>query len=132
MRRWVDVWCGEVALKEVYPSIFRIALHNEAFVADYMVPSNGPLQWDVSFIRAAQDWEVRKISPFYSTFYALNLDCGMEDKLLWMHPGNKNLQLDPFIMYVFSSFHCLPLEAYLGASTSCFFWLAGLMGKFSP
>lgn len=29
------------------------------------------------------------ISDFYSTLYALNLECGGEDKLLWIYPGNK-------------------------------------------
>ncbi|XP_040989014.1 uncharacterized protein LOC121236643 [Juglans microcarpa x Juglans regia] len=46
--------------------------------------------WNVSFIRAVQDWEVGDISDFFSTLYALNLECGVEDKLLCIHPRNKN------------------------------------------
>ncbi|KAG2684632.1 hypothetical protein I3760_10G084800 [Carya illinoinensis] len=93
VRIWVDVWCGDVALKETFPSLFRIALHKEASVADYMDSSNGLLQYNVSFIRSVQDWEVGDISDFYNTLYALNLEWGVEEKLLWTHPGNNNFSV---------------------------------------
>lgn len=55
IRFWVDVWCGHAALKEVFPSLFNIALHKDASVADLMDTSNGLLQWNVLFSRAVQD-----------------------------------------------------------------------------
>lgn len=36
----------------VFPSLFRIVLHKEDSVADYMDSSNGLLKWNVSFIRS--------------------------------------------------------------------------------
>lgn len=48
---------------------------------------------ECSLIRAVQDWEVRDIFYFYSTLYAMNLECGGEEKLLWIHAGDKSFSI---------------------------------------
>ncbi|XP_042993171.1 biotin carboxyl carrier protein of acetyl-CoA carboxylase, chloroplastic-like isoform X3 [Carya illinoinensis] len=51
------------------------------------------IEWSVRFIRDIQDWEVGDITDFYSLLYALNFKSGGDDRLLWIHPGNKIFSL---------------------------------------
>jgi hypothetical protein len=55
IRFWDDVWCGEMTIKEAFPVLYGIAREKDAFVAAHLNSSNGSLQWDVSFIRAAHN-----------------------------------------------------------------------------
>jgi hypothetical protein len=43
IRFWDDVWCGERALKEVYPGLFSIASLKEASIADNMEHSSNSI-----------------------------------------------------------------------------------------
>jgi hypothetical protein len=45
-------------LKEVFPDLFGIARVKDASVADNMEILGGSIQWNVSFVREAHDWEV--------------------------------------------------------------------------
>jgi hypothetical protein len=55
---WDDVWCVRMTLKEAFPDLYNIALVKDAFVAVNLDSSSGLLQWNVSFICVAHDWEV--------------------------------------------------------------------------
>jgi hypothetical protein len=55
---WHDLWCGDRALKDAYPVLFGIARAKDAHVEAYIDFSGGAIYWNVSFARAAQDWEV--------------------------------------------------------------------------
>jgi hypothetical protein len=66
IRFWDDVWCGEVPLKEAFPVLYDIACDKDAHVADHLVVVSGSYQWDVSFFRAAHDWEVDVLASFFS------------------------------------------------------------------
>jgi hypothetical protein len=55
---WDDVWCGQWLLKEAFPVLYGIACDKDACVAAHLDFSSGSLQWDVSFSRAAHDWEL--------------------------------------------------------------------------
>lgn len=76
-------------MKNTFLSLFRIALNKGDSVADYMGNSNGFLRCNVRFIRAIQHWEVGICLTFTAncTHY---MECGGEDRLLWIHPENKN------------------------------------------
>jgi hypothetical protein len=43
IRFWNDVWCGDSALKEAFPSLFIIASFKEASIADNVEHSNGSI-----------------------------------------------------------------------------------------
>jgi len=58
IRFWHDVWCGEMTLNEAFPVLYGIARDKDAPAAAHMASESGFLQWDVSFIRLAHDWEV--------------------------------------------------------------------------
>jgi hypothetical protein len=71
IRFWDDVWCGQLPLKEAFPVLYGIACEKDAFVAAHLDFSSGSLQWDVSFSRAAHDWElgvVASTSLYYIPF----------------------------------------------------------------
>jgi hypothetical protein len=88
IRFWDDVWCGESALKEAFPVLYGLSGDRDACVADHMDFSSGSLQWDVSFLRAAHDWEVVVFASFYSLLYSSSRSRVGEDKLWWT-PSHK-------------------------------------------
>jgi hypothetical protein len=79
IRFWNDVWCGEMPLKEAFPVLYDIARDKDALVATHLVLQNGSYQWDVSFFRAAHDWEVDIFASFFSLLYSTRVDCEGED-----------------------------------------------------
>ena len=52
------MWCGDSSLKEAFPDLYNMDSVKDALVVVNMDLSNGFLQWNVSFIRLAHDWEV--------------------------------------------------------------------------
>jgi hypothetical protein len=52
---WLDVWCGDVALKFSFPELYLIACGKEALVYDYLDSSNTYINWNLSFIRVVHD-----------------------------------------------------------------------------
>jgi hypothetical protein len=41
------------------------------------------LQWDVSFVQGAHDWEVNVLTSFYTLLYSIRVRREGEDKLWW-------------------------------------------------
>jgi hypothetical protein len=75
------VWCEELPLKVAFLALFVVACEKNAFVADHMDFSSGSLQWDVSFIRAAHDWELDTMTSFFTLLYSFRERRVGEDKL---------------------------------------------------
>jgi hypothetical protein len=55
-------------LKEAFPKLFGIACCKEAWVV-YNMFSNDVIQWNVSFARAIQDWEVDLVIAFFGVIF---------------------------------------------------------------
>jgi hypothetical protein len=72
---------------EVYPGLYNIASNKEASIADNSELVSGSCQWNTSFIRALNDWEVEELASFYSLLYSFNL-VGGGDKIWWV-PNRK-------------------------------------------
>uniref|UniRef100_A0A2N9HPD9 Reverse transcriptase zinc-binding domain-containing protein n=1 Tax=Fagus sylvatica TaxID=28930 RepID=A0A2N9HPD9_FAGSY len=64
VRLWHDCWCGDRALKDVFPSIFECASQKDAFLNEVMVRHNGRVVWNVSFLRNFNDWEMDSVVEF--------------------------------------------------------------------
>jgi len=77
------VWCGEIPLKEAFPSSYDIAYDKNSLVATHLILENGSFQWDVRFIRAAHDWEVDVLASFFTLLYSIRFDRDGVDKLWW-------------------------------------------------
>ena len=52
------MWCGEMTPDEAFPNLYNIALVKDVFVVVNLDSSSGSLQWNISFIHVAHDWEV--------------------------------------------------------------------------
>ncbi|KAG2723320.1 hypothetical protein I3760_02G165000 [Carya illinoinensis] len=93
---WRDIWCGEAALKDAFPTVFHVACEPEASVADFLVRSGDQVQWNVTFSRAAQDWEVDSFGAFFRLVYSTKLNGMREDKLWWTPAGKGNFSVRSF------------------------------------
>jgi hypothetical protein len=79
-----DQWCGDVALNEAFLILFGIAHEKDASVATYSEFYGGSNQWNVSFARAAYDWEVDVFvfASIFQVLYSAKVRRGSEDLLL--------------------------------------------------
>jgi hypothetical protein len=67
---WHDL-CGDTVLKVAFLVLFGIACVKDASVADNREVLGGSIQWNVSFIREAYDWEL-DLFLFASFFQVLD------------------------------------------------------------
>ena len=66
----------------IYPSLFNLALHKEAMVADMWDRGKGEGCWSPTFLRSLNDLEIKEVERFLQTLYKQNLSPLSEDKLL--------------------------------------------------
>jgi hypothetical protein len=84
---WGEVWCGSLPLKEAFPGLYSLACNKEASIADNLDLLSGSQQWNITFMRSLNDWEVEDLAPFYSLLYSSTLNGGV-DKIWWV-PNRK-------------------------------------------
>ncbi|KAG7944491.1 hypothetical protein I3843_15G105600 [Carya illinoinensis] len=94
---WYDIWCDHVALKESFPSLFRVARDIDASVADVLERSGDQIQWNINFSRVAQDWEMSSIEAFYSLLYTTKPD-NSRDSLWWIPTVKGTFSMRSFYM----------------------------------
>jgi hypothetical protein len=81
------VWCDSLPLLEVFPGLYSLASNNEASIVDNFNSVSGSHQWNISFVKSLNDWEVDDLTSFYSLLYSYNLGGGV-DKIWWV-PNRK-------------------------------------------
>ena len=64
VRLWHDRWCGDMVLKEVFPTLFSCATNKDAFLSEVMVRQHGRVIWNVTFGRNFNDWEMATVTTF--------------------------------------------------------------------
>jgi hypothetical protein len=89
-RFWHDLWCRDTVLKEAFPVLFGIAREKDASVADNMEILGGSIQWDVSFVREAHDWEVDVFASFFQVLHSVTVSRDRADRLCWV-PSKKGV-----------------------------------------
>ena len=80
---WHNTSCKDQALEEAIIDLYSIACANDAFVQENLELSGESYKWNVSFIRAAQDWVVDAFVSFFNLLNPLRLSQRREDKLRW-------------------------------------------------
>ena len=65
-------------LLEVYPRLYSLVSNKEASIADNFDSVSGSRQWNISFVRSLNDWEVDDLTSFYSLLYSYNLGGGAD------------------------------------------------------
>jgi hypothetical protein len=83
IRFWHDTWCGEFPLKQQYPVLYLLTRAPEARVADFCSLQGSSYAWDISFIRAVQDWELEMVDSFMTLLYSHTIRPGVVDSLWW-------------------------------------------------
>ena len=79
---WHDCWCGESPLKEVFPILLECAGDREASVASVLSRLNGGVEWNVTFIRNFNDWEMDGVTTFVHFLYS-HSPVFMDSDILW-------------------------------------------------
>jgi hypothetical protein len=90
---------------EVYPGLYSIASNKVASIADNSDLVSGSCQWNVSFIRALNDWEVEELASFYSLLYSFNL-VGGGDKIWWVPNRKGKFEVRSFYNEIISKVSC--------------------------
>ena len=67
LRFWKDVWCGEEALCDSFPSLYALADNKEVLVVDLWDFSREEGGWIPRFIRSFNDWELDEILSLLNT-----------------------------------------------------------------
>jgi hypothetical protein len=67
----------------VFPGLFSLASNKEATIADNFDVVSGSRQWNISFMRSLNDWEVEDLASLYSLLYSYNFGGGA-DKMWWV------------------------------------------------
>jgi hypothetical protein len=122
------VWYGEMPFKEAFSVLYGTACDKNAPVATNLVSDSGSIKWDVSFIRAAHNWEVDVLASFFTLLYSISVSRKREDQLWWF-PVNKwifDVRSYYKILACKKVASALPLEKYLaykGSLESRFFYL---------
>uniref|UniRef100_A0A2N9I206 Reverse transcriptase zinc-binding domain-containing protein n=1 Tax=Fagus sylvatica TaxID=28930 RepID=A0A2N9I206_FAGSY len=64
---WTDKWCGDYALADRFPLLYSCSTQCDATIADVLTSPNsrGVREWDVSFVRGFNDWEVAVVVEFF-------------------------------------------------------------------
>jgi hypothetical protein len=71
----------------VFPGLYSLASNKEASIANNYDLMSGSHQWNVSFLRSLNDWEVEDLASLYSLLYSYKLGGGA-DKIWWV-PNRK-------------------------------------------
>jgi hypothetical protein len=99
---WGEVWYGSSPLLEVFPRIYSLASNKEASIVDNFDSLSGSHQWNVSFLRFLNDWEVKDLASFYSLLYSYNLGGGV-DKIWWFPNRNGKFEVRSFYNILISN-----------------------------
>jgi hypothetical protein len=60
---------------------------------DNMLSSNGVIQWNVYFVRSAQDWEVVLVLAFFEELYSFRRRQGSDDYIRWIPSKRKKFEV---------------------------------------
>jgi hypothetical protein len=68
---WVDRWCGDHPLKEVFPDLYACASNQHATIASLLIQSASGSQsdWNVTFVRNFNDREMEGVVSSSSSFF---------------------------------------------------------------
>ena len=79
---WKDPWCGETVLGNAFPTLFNLAVHKDARVADVWDSSRENGGWSPVFLRPFNDWEVEEVEMFFHFLRNKKIRSVQEDRLV--------------------------------------------------
>ncbi|XP_058212771.1 uncharacterized protein LOC131324709 [Rhododendron vialii] len=109
---WEHVWCGEVSLREAFPSIYILACDKEASVFYYLRFHEGVVVWDISLRRKVNESPEEALIALLLGVHDIRRIGEGEDEIRW------NLSKD-------GSFHVkFHYQSLCGRGNSSFPWQA--------
>jgi hypothetical protein len=69
---WKDKWCGDTSLMVLFPTLFICFSNREATIAEVFsgLDSRGVREWNVTFVRDFNDWEVDVVVEFFQFLHS--------------------------------------------------------------
>ena len=93
LRFWKDVWCGEEALCDSFPSLYALAANKEALVVDLWDSSREEGGWIPHFIRSFNDWELDEILCLLNTIQGKQIIESQEDLMFCKETKDGNFSV---------------------------------------
>jgi hypothetical protein len=83
VRLWHDRWCGDVPLKDSFPALYACASNKAATISEVLVRENGRVDWQVTFMRNFNDWELDNVASFLGLLQTHCPSRVVDDGLWW-------------------------------------------------
>uniref|UniRef100_A0A2N9EPP1 Reverse transcriptase zinc-binding domain-containing protein n=1 Tax=Fagus sylvatica TaxID=28930 RepID=A0A2N9EPP1_FAGSY len=85
LRFWVDKWCGETSLKDLFPLLFSCSTNREASFESVLSRSVLSTSWDwnISFVRDFNDWELLVVMSFFRFLQPFLVRNVRKDTMTW-------------------------------------------------
>ncbi|RVW46790.1 Homeobox-DDT domain protein RLT2 [Vitis vinifera] len=80
---WKDIWWGNFALCNSFPSLYAIASSKEAWVEEFWDTSGVEGVWSPRFSKPFNDWGVEEVERLLLTIRGARLNPLMEDRMMW-------------------------------------------------
>lgn len=129
---WYDTWCGNGALKDTFPLLFRVTSDKDVSVAEVMGRLGEQIQWNIHFSRDAQDWEVSSFEAFYSLLYSIN-PSNAHDRLWWILAAKGSFSVSSFYKSItqepYTQFPWRKLWRHKAPPKAAFFVWTAALGK---
>ena len=67
IRFWIDRWCGDSPLKDVFLDLYAYASNRQATIDSILIrsASGSRFDWNVHFVCNFNDWEVKRVASFF-------------------------------------------------------------------
>jgi hypothetical protein len=83
---WKDKWCGDTSLMVLFPTLFTCSSNRDATIAEVLSSPNsrGVREWNVTFERDFNDWEVDVVAEFFQFLHSHMVpNAAPSDELRW-------------------------------------------------
>ncbi|RVW59538.1 putative dolichyl pyrophosphate Man9GlcNAc2 alpha-1,3-glucosyltransferase [Vitis vinifera] len=84
---WMDKWCGNEGLSQIFPQLFTLAGHRNAKVSEVWDSSLGQGGWNLRLARDFNDWELEQIGNMLNLLKDFRTSTE-EDAVRWKRESN--------------------------------------------
>ena len=93
---WVDVWCRDRPLKEVFPDLYNISRTRDASVSEVLCYANGRIFLDLKFRHLVNDQESQSLDLCMVLIYSTKVRGVGFDKLSWKPANSRGFVVSGF------------------------------------
>ena len=97
-----DIWCGNDALCDSFPSMYVLAASKKAWLVELWDSTGEEGGWNPRFSRPFNVWEVEEVERLLLTIQGKRLDTNLEDRVIWKETKDRNF----FVKSLYNAFDC--------------------------